>query len=45
MITLRNYRSSDAADLWHLFYRTIRYVNIRDYTLAQVTAWAPDDVD
>lgn len=45
MLTLRTYTPADAADLWHLFYHTIRQVNIRDYTQAQLIAWAPDEVE
>jgi putative acetyltransferase len=43
MIQIRNYKESDAAKLWELFYHTVRNVNIRDYSLAQVEAWAPDE--
>ncbi|MGU3163749.1 GNAT family N-acetyltransferase, partial [Vibrio cholerae] len=30
-------------DLWAIFYHTVRNVNLRDYSQAQVEAWAPDD--
>lgn len=43
MINIRKYNESDAPDLWAIFYHTIRNVNSRDYTQAQVEAWAPDD--
>ena len=43
MIKIRKYNESDARDLWAIFYHTIRNVNSRDYTQAQVEAWAPDD--
>lgn len=45
MIQIRNYKKSDAPDLWRLFYHTIRNINIRDYSQAQVKSWAPDDFD
>jgi putative acetyltransferase len=44
-ITLRPYRPDDAPALLALFRDTIRRVNIRDYSPAQVAAWASDDID
>ncbi|MCV5927066.1 GNAT family N-acetyltransferase, partial [Escherichia coli] len=41
----RKYKESDARALWAIFYHTIRNVNIRDYSQAQVEAWAPDNFD
>ncbi|WP_332400660.1 GNAT family N-acetyltransferase [Vibrio metschnikovii] len=43
MIEIRKYQESDALDLWAIFYHTVRNVNLRDYSQAQVEAWAPDD--
>jgi putative acetyltransferase len=45
MVTLRPYRPDDAPALLALFRDTIRRVNIRDYSLAQVAAWASDGID
>jgi putative acetyltransferase len=45
MITLRPYRSDDAPALLALFRDTIRRVNCRDYSPAQLAAWASDDID
>ncbi len=45
MIKIRKYEESDASELRAIFYNTIRNVNIRDYTQAQVEAWAPDTFD
>lgn len=45
MIIIRKYEESDAWALWAIFYHTIRNVNIRDYSQAQVKAWAPDNLD
>jgi putative acetyltransferase len=42
---IRKYRPGEEAELWKLFHDTIRNVNIRDYTLEQVRAWAPDAYD
>lgn len=42
MITIREYKESDASALWAIFYHTVRCVNIRDYSQEQVEAWAPD---
>lgn len=45
MITLRPYRPDDAPALLALFRDTIRRVNSRDYSPAQIAAWASDDID
>lgn len=43
MIKIRKDNEADARDLWGIFYHTIRNVNSRDYTQAQVEAWTPGD--
>ena len=45
MVTLRPYRPDDAPALLALFRDTIRRVNRRDCSPAQVAAWAADDID
>lgn len=45
MVTLRPYRRDDAPTLLALFRDTIRRINCRDYSPAQVAAWASDDID
>jgi GNAT superfamily N-acetyltransferase len=40
---IRTYRPADAAQIAALFVNTIRVVNRRDYSQAQVEAWAPHD--
>jgi putative acetyltransferase len=45
VVTLRPYRPDDAPALLALFRDTIRRVNSRDYSPAQVAAWASDDID
>lgn len=45
MITIRPFRTDDAAPLLSLCRETIRTVNLRDYTPEQVRAWAPDAID
>src|SRR3982074_771472 len=45
VITLRPYRQDDAPALLALFRDTIRRVNSRDYSPAQIAAWASDDID
>ena len=42
---IREYRPEDCRTLAELFYRTVHQVNARDYTQAQLEAWAPGDVD
>lgn len=44
-LTLREFVASDAEACWRLFHRTVREVNVRDYTADQIAAWAPDDLD
>jgi putative acetyltransferase len=43
--TLRPYRPDDAPALLALFRDTIRRVNSRHYSPAQIAAWASDDID
>ena len=42
---LRTYDIRDTQQIVKLFYDTVHEVNIRDYTQAQVEAWAPADMD
>ena len=42
---IREYQPTDAETLRELFYNTIHIVNLRDYTPAQVDAWAPREFD
>lgn len=44
MITVRLFQISDVEQIAQLFHDTVREVNRRDYSEAQVKAWAPDDV-
>lgn len=45
MIVIRDYVESDAKVLWDLFFHTVRTINRRDYSQAQVEAWATDLFD
>ncbi|BEU02963.1 acetyltransferase [Agarivorans sp. OAG1] len=45
MVTIRDFQEQDIRALWSIYFNTIRYINIRDYSPAQVEAWAPDNVD
>ena len=45
MIKIRSYEPKDASITWALKFKTIRHINIRDYTAAQTKAWAPDNFD
>ncbi|MBJ7553408.1 GNAT family N-acetyltransferase [Marinomonas spartinae] len=45
MTQIRSYQPKDANALWYLFFSTVRMINIKDYSLAQVTAWAPESFD
>lgn len=43
--SIRAAQPGDVPPMIELFRRSVREVAGRDYTLAQVTAWAPDDID
>ena len=45
MIQIRRFHPQDAHQIAQLFHDTIRQVNLGDYTLAQVHAWAPDNLN
>lgn len=42
---IRKYKGEDCAAMADLFYETVHTVNARDYTPAQLDAWAWGDVD
>lgn len=42
---IRPYRPADCGALMQLFYHTVHAVCTRDYTPAQLDAWAPKDMD
>ncbi len=44
-LNIRPFRPGDEDALLAIFRNTIRTVNSRDYSPAQVEAWAPDDID
>ena len=41
---IHRFEISDVDQIAQLFHDTIRQVNIRDYLVQQVKAWAPDDI-
>lgn len=41
---IRPFRPEDADQIAQLFHDTVREVNLQDYSIAQVEAWAPDDL-
>ena len=44
-MTIRKYRREDCAETAALFYHTVHTVNARDYSEAQLDAWATGEVD
>ena len=42
---IRNFVESDFDQILSLFFHTVRAINIRDYSDAQVKVWAPDQPD
>ena len=45
MLIVRKFQQGDEKALRAIFFNTIRNVNIKDYSEAQVKAWAPDGYD
>jgi putative acetyltransferase len=43
-VNIRLFQESDAEQIANLFHETVRQVNIADYTVEQVKAWAPDNI-
>ncbi|MBE9216560.1 GNAT family N-acetyltransferase [Plectonema cf. radiosum LEGE 06105] len=44
LIKIRLFNQQDAEQIARLFHQTVREVNVRDYSVLQVKAWAPDDI-
>jgi putative acetyltransferase len=44
-IKIRDVRAGDAKAIIEIFRSSVRFVARRDYTQAQVVAWAPDEID
>ena len=42
---IRKYQQGEENEIWNLFYNTVHQVNIKDYSVEQVNAWAPKDMD
>ena len=38
---IRRYSPNDISEITELFYNTIHTINLRDYSSAEVDAWAP----
>jgi len=45
MVTIENYNSKMAAELWQVYFTSIRMVCINDYSEEQIQAWAPEPFD
>jgi hypothetical protein len=43
-IRIRLFHEQDAEQIARLFHQTVREINLRDYSLNQVKAWAPDNI-
>ena len=41
---IRLFHEEDAVQIAQLFHETVREINIRDYSIEQVKAWAPDNI-
>ncbi len=44
-IKIRLFEKQDAEQIAQLFHQTVREVNINDYSINHVKAWAPDDIN
>jgi putative acetyltransferase len=45
VLNIRKFQKGDESALREIFFNTIRNVNVKDYSEAQVQAWAPDNYD
>ena len=45
MIEIKTYQRTDLEEIVQLFYQTVHFVNIQDYTKEQVDTWANGSVD
>lgn len=45
MVEIRKYKTSDCKQIAELFFETVHAVNAKDYTKAQLDAWASGDID
>jgi putative acetyltransferase len=43
-VKIRSFHPEDADQIAQLFHETIREISVRDYSISQVKAWAPDDL-
>lgn len=42
---IREYEEKDLDSIIKLFYDTVHFINIKDYTFEQVNVWAPENID
>ncbi len=42
---IRKYEEKDLNSIIKLFYDTVHFINIKDYTQEQVNVWAPENID
>ncbi len=42
---IRRYSPNDISEIIELFYNTVHTINLRDYSPAEVDAWAPKNID
>ncbi len=42
---IRLFKEQDATQIALLFHETVREINLSDYSIAQVKAWAPDNIN
>jgi putative acetyltransferase len=42
---IRKLKENEEHELWRLFHNTVHIVNVKDYSSAQVNAWAPNDIN
>lgn len=41
---IRRYKKGEEAQIWNLFLNTVQHVNSNDYSIAQINAWASEDI-
>ena len=45
VMQIRRFKPGEEVQLWHLFHDTVRHIDTAHYTVAQLSAWSPDQID
>jgi len=45
VMQIRRFKPGEEVQLWHLFHDTVRHIDTSHYTIEQLNAWSPDQID